>query len=161
MTPSMPTICLLLLSSGGRIRSSLQEDREHRLGRQEHHHPEARKPKVDNGKLTAVIDVSSDVDQQPNSAGEYTGAYLTKPGMPSGWAICGAFRTDAWTTEFSQANLFQLDGKDGTRWGYIKMKAYSSYTKCCSLLGNNVYISVSTAIVWFPSLGPESVCPSI
>jgi hypothetical protein len=89
------------------------------------------------------------VDQLADIAGEYTGASLTKPGMPPGFTLCGAFRTEAWTSEFSSASLFQLNGKDGKRWGYVQMYADSTYTEYSVLLGH-VWQVVFTDSVWFP-----------
>ena len=91
MSPSISTACLLLLLlllcpplvSCGRSPPSLQGARKDRIGREEHPHPghTVRKPKVDPGELTSVLDVSDDVDQEPDIAGLYTGASLNKPGM--------------------------------------------------------------------------------
>ena len=122
----MPAACLLLLLcpssvSCGRSSSSLQGDRGFRLDEENNPPPRytARKPKADPGKLTSVIDVSDDLDQQPDSEGEYTGASLTKPGMPPDFIICSAFMTEAWTTTFRSADLFAIQGKNGKPWGNI------------------------------------------
>jgi hypothetical protein len=131
--------------------SSLQEAKKNRLDREEHPHPghTVRKPKVDPGELTPVLDVSDDMDQEPDIAGEYTGASLNKPAMPPDFTLCGAFRTEAWTTEFSSAYLFQLNGKDGMRWGYVRMFAASTHTEYSVSLGH-VWQVVFTESVLFP-----------
>ena len=95
-----------------------------------------------------MLDVSDDVDQLADTAGEYTGATLTKPGMPPDFTICGAYRTEAWTAGFSSANQFQLNGEDGQQWGYVSISALSTYTEYQVSLGH-VWLSVTTASVWF------------
>ena len=154
---SVQASCLLLLIpflpvSCGRSPSSFQREREIRMGREEHHplgYIIARKPKADDGKQLAVIDVSDDVDQEPDSSGEYTGASLTRPGMPSDFTICGAFRTEAWTTEEHGTILFQLNGKDGTIWGFVLINAESTYTEYTVTFGN-ISLLARTSTVWFP-----------
>ena len=106
MLPSITTACLLLLLycfpvSCSRSPSSLQGDRERRLAREEHRGQTVRKSKAEASRQSTVIDVSDDVDHKPDSAGEYTGASLTKPGMPADFTLCGAFRAEAWTTKFN------------------------------------------------------------
>ena len=138
MSPSIPPACLLLLLclplvSCGRSLSSLQGERGYRQGREQHTHPglSVRKPKENSGKLISVLDVSDDVDQLADTAGEYTGASLAKPGMPPDFTICGAFRTEAWTTGSSAADLFQLNGKDGQQWGYVQYVVFAHLMLCC------------------------------
>ena len=100
------------------------------MAREQHPHPAitVRKPKENSGKLTSVLDVSDDVDQLADTDGEFTGATLAKPGMPQDFTICGAFRTEAWTTAFSGTRLFQLTGKNGKMWGYLGIFAAYTYT---------------------------------
>ena len=136
MTSSLPSACLLLLLchplvSCGRSPFSLQGDRENRLGRELHPHPglTVRKPKENSAKPTSVLDVSDDTDRLADTEGEYTGASLTKSGMPPDFTICGAFRTQAWTGGFTSAVLFQLNSGDGQKWGEVNMDALSTYTE--------------------------------
>ena len=101
------------------------------------------------GEDATVLDVSADVDQEADALGEYTGASLTKPGMPRDFTICGAFRTEAWTTAFSGTRLFQLIGKDGKMWGYLGIFAAYTYTEYSGPLGRAT-LRVTTEKVWFP-----------
>ena len=163
MTPSITSACLLLLLclplvSCGRIPSSLQGDRG---DREQHPHPglTVRKPKENSRKLTSVLDVSDDVDHEPDTEGEYTGVSLTKPGMSTDFTICGALRTEAWTGLETGAELFQLNGEDGQQWGYVSVYAASTYTEYEVSLGH-VWLSVTTASIWFP-LTWTRVCVSL
>ena len=49
----------------------------------------------------------------------------------------------------SYAHLFQLNGEDGHRWGYVEFYAGSIDTEYNVKLGN-VWLSVTTASIWFP-----------
>ena len=158
MSLSTSSACLLLLLcpplvSCGSLPSYLQEAREHRLGQT------ARKPKVDPGKVTLVLDVSDDVDHLPDATGEYTGAWLTKPGMPPDFTLCGAYLPRAWITSFTAADLFQLTCRDGKVWGQLHMYAAKTYTDYQLTLGD-VWFSVKTPTVWFP-LSWTRVCLSL
>ena len=166
MSPLSSSACLLLmlchpLVSCGKIPSFLSRDREFRLGREDHPHPgqTVRRPRIDPGKLTSVLDVSDDVDQIADTEGEYTGASLTKPGMPPDFTLCGAFRTEAWITAFSSAYLFTLYGKDSTQWGNVNMGVAFTYTQYQVYLGH-VYTGVTTTSLWFP-LTWTRVCVSL
>ena len=125
MIPVMWTVCLVLLLppppvSCGSHPSQGRADRRHGL---RHHtyplpHTTERKPKQDAGKLITVIDVSDDVDFEP----EYTYASLTKPDMPEDFTICGAFRLKAWTIKFLSAYLYQMN-YNGSLWSYVELKS--------------------------------------
>ena len=173
-TPSQMAAFLLLLLShplvecarSPRDPSSLhkQEDSEdwQQKIREDHRHPGhlARRGRAwDGGEGAAVLDVSADVDQEPDARGEYTGASLTKPGMAPDFTICGAFRTQAWTTAFSGTRLFQLIGNDGKMWGYLGIFAAYTYTEYSGPLGR-VTLRVTTEKVWFP-LTWTHVCVSM
>ena len=114
---------------------------------------------MDPGELTSVLDVSDDVDQEPDMDGEYTGASLTKTGMPPDFTLCGAFRTEAWTTVFSGAGLFHSNGKDGKKWGYLQLYAGSTFTQYEVTLGH-VWLTVLVDSVLFP-LTWTRVCLSL
>ena len=136
----------------------------------------ARKPRIDNGKLTTVLDVSEDIDQEPDPEGQYCGSTLTigeyfqwynappNPNKPNNFTICGAYRIKAWTTDFTGAYLFYLEDDDhpsgpGQPWGYVKMVPHDTYTEYAGFI-NLVYFSVTTAKVWFP-LTWTRVCVSL
>ena len=105
---------------------------------------------MDEGRLIKVIDVSDDDDQEPDGVGEYTGASLTKPGMPADFTVCGAFRTEAWTTPFQSALLFQLNKQDGIKWGYISMIALETETVYDIGFGNMKKHELKTGKLYFP-----------
>ena len=75
-----------------------------------------------------VLDFSADNDHEPDSNEEYTGATLKAGFLPESFTICSAIMSDAWTTDFSGARMFQLLDDDGDRWGMIKLYAASGYT---------------------------------
>ena len=163
----MATACLLLLlcpPPGWCSRSppSLQGGRDYRLAREGLPRPghTPRQPRLEAGQLTAVIDVAEDVDQSPDSAGDYTHASLTKPGMPADFTLCGAFRTEAWTQGLTSALLFSINGEDGRLWGYVWMGASSSYTTYFVAPANDVRLLVKKDRAWFP-LTWTLVCMSL
>ena len=177
MSPSLMAAFLLLLlyeplvecARSPRDPASLhkQEDSEdwQQKIREDHRHPGhvARRgrawPGWDGGEDATVLDVSADVDQVADALGEYTGASLTKAGMPRDFTICGAFRTEAWTTAFSGTRLFQLIGRDGKMWGYLGIFAAYTYTEYSGPLGRT-NLRVTTEKVWFP-LTWTHVCVSM
>ena len=166
MSLFVPTLWLLFFLSSlpvacGRSPSSLQGDKDHRLGREDHPHPghTVRRPKVEEGGLKAVIDVSDDNDNKPDSAGEYTGASLTKPGMPADFTICGAFKTEAWTTDTTAAYLFRLNGRDGQLWGYVYLTAAITKPEYVVKLGE-LFVHLAGDSLWFP-LTWTRVCVSL
>ena len=68
-------------------------------------------------EMLRVFDFSADVDQEPDSNGEYTSATLEAGPLPESFTICSAVMTDAWTTEFSATDMFVLLDNDGDQWG--------------------------------------------
>ena len=111
------------------------------------------------GELKAVIDVSDDNDDQPDSGGEYTCASITKPAMPADFTICGAFKTDAWTTEVTAAYLFRLNGKDGQLWGYVYLAAAITKPEYVVMLGE-LFVHLAGDRLWFPQTWTR-VCVSL
>ena len=107
---------------------------------------------MDEGKLIKVIDVSDDDDQEPDTEGEYTGASLTKPGMPADFTVCGAFRTEVWTTIFQSTVFFQWNREDGEMWGRIILVAVETGagTVYDIYFGNLTRSDVKTEKVYFP-----------
>jgi hypothetical protein len=104
-------------------------------------------------KTINVLDFSLDTDHMPDSGGEYTHASLLrdpKGDLPPAFTICSAFMVKAWTTEFSSAYLFQLNGADGSRWGYVQLWAASSFTKFDIELGGERITATDTAPMMFP-----------
>ena len=98
-----------------------------------------------------VIDFSEDVDNLPDSEGEYTHATLLRDpnnSFPSSFTICASFMVKAWTTEFASAYMFQLNDKDGDRWGYVNMLT-CTYVEYEVYLGN-VYFIATTDGPLFP-----------
>ena len=93
-----------------------------------------------------MIIFSDDVDQAPDSSGEYTGASLTKPDMPKDFTICAAYMVEAWTTAFASAVLFQLNDRGGDQWAYVMMYAARYYTEF------NVYIGRVTVEAYIDRL---------
>ena len=80
-------------------------------------------------EMLKVLDFSEDVDQKPDSNGEYTSATLEAGPLPESFTICSAFMTEAWTTDFSEAVLFTLLDNNGITWVNINLYATSSSTK--------------------------------
>ena len=119
-----------------------------------------RTPRGDEGELTKVIDVSADDDQEPDSEGEYTGASLTKPGMPPDLTVCAAFRTEVWTTVFQSTLLFQWKGEDGKKWGYITLFAWETGTFYDIVFGNVIRYYVKGEKVYFPFVW-ACICASL
>ena len=72
-------------------------------------------------KSLKVLDFSADNDHKPDSNGEYTSATLDAGALPESFTICSAIMVDAWTTEFTAADMFQLLDVYGDRWGYIEL----------------------------------------
>ena len=106
-----------------------------------------------------MITFSDDSDGLPDSAGEYTGASLTKPDMPKDFTICAAYMVEAWTTDWSAASLFQLNARNGYRWAAVSMFAASTYTQFSVYLGR-VTVVASSDHVLFP-LTWTRVCVSL
>ena len=73
-----------------------------------------------------VLDFSADNDQEPDSNGEFTSASLDAGTLPESFTVCSAIMVDAWTTEFSAADMFALLGVRGYRYGKISLYAASS-----------------------------------
>ena len=64
-----------------------------------------------------VLDFSADNDQKPDSNGEFTGATLNAGFLPESFTICTAIMVQAWTTDFSSADMFTMLDDDGYAWG--------------------------------------------
>ena len=109
-----------------------------------------RLPRADDGAKHSVIDFSDDIDDEPDSNGEFTMASLTKPDMPRDFTICSAFMVEAWTTDFSAARVFQLrDNLDVERWAWVYLYAAETYTELTVELGK-VYFLNTIDRVLFP-----------
>ena len=80
-------------------------------------------------KILKVLDFSADNDQEPDSNGEYTSATLEAGPLPESFTICSALMVEAWTTDYSSADMFRLLDNDGDRWGNINLFAAYSYTE--------------------------------
>ena len=100
-------------------------------------------------KMMKVLDFSADSDHEADITGDYTSATLEAGPLPESFTICSAFMVEAWTTEFSAADMFTLLDNDGYRWGYINLFAGSSYTEYEVWLGP-VDIINQTETVFFP-----------
>ena len=98
-----------------------------------------------------VLDFSADNNGEPDSNGEYTSATLDAGPLPQSFTICSAIMVDAWTTEFSSADMFILLDVDGDMWGNVHILAGPSYTPnhYNSLLGP-VKIIETIGTVFFP-----------
>ena len=101
------------------------------------------------GNLSKVLDFSADNDHEPDSNGEYTSATLDAGFLPESWTICSAIMVDAWTTEFTSADMFQLLDDDGDKWGYIDLFAPTSYTEYEVKVGP-VHFNKQIESVFFP-----------
>ena len=82
-----------------------------------------------------VLDFSADNDQKPDSNAEFTSATLNvyqpvqNTGfLPESFTICTAIMVQAWTTDFSSADMFTILN-DGYAWGAIQMYAAKSFTE--------------------------------
>ena len=100
-------------------------------------------------KMLKVLDFSADNNHEPDSNGEYTRATLEAGPLPESFTICSAFMVEAWTTEFSCADIFTLLDNDGNRWGSITLYAAASYTEYLVSLGPVHFIN-QTVTVFFP-----------
>ena len=100
-------------------------------------------------KMLKVLDFSADSDHEPDSNGEYTRATLEAGPLPESFTVCSAFMLEAWTTDFSAADMFLLLGNDRYTWGRIVLFAASSYTEYYVLLGP-VYFTKQTPAMFFP-----------
>ena len=100
-------------------------------------------------EMLKVLDFSEDVDHEPDSNGEYTSATLEAGPLPESFTICSAFMVEAWTTEFTSANMFTLLDHFGYPWGSINLFAASSFTEYEVWLGP-VSFSKQTGTVFYP-----------
>ena len=107
----------------------------------------------------SIFDFSDDIDNEPDSRGEYTMASLSKPDMPRDFTICTAFKVEAWTTDFTAARLFQLTDDGGDRWAFVSLYAADTYTEFTVKLGG-VFFLATTDRVLFP-LTWTHVCLSL
>ena len=96
-----------------------------------------------------VLDFSADGDQQPDSSGEYTGATLEAGPLPESFTICSAFMVEAWTTEFSLADMFQMLNDDGYMWIKIDFYADKRFTEYEVSVGR-VSRTIQTEDLFFP-----------
>ena len=101
--------------------------------------PPLRLPKADDGAKYSLINFSHDIDNKPDSHGDFTMASLTKTEMPRDFTVCFAFIVEAWTTEFSSADLFQLMDDNSTQWGFFSLFASETYTEFEVGLGKCVF----------------------
>ena len=85
--------------------------------------------------LLKVLDFTADNDKERDSNGEYTGATLKAGFLPESFTICSAIMVDAWTTDFSGADMSRLLDDDGDTWGIIQLYAASSFTEYIVSLG--------------------------
>ena len=63
--------------------------------------------------MLKVLDFSADNDHEPDSTGDYTSATLEAGPLPESFTICSALVVEAWTTEFTTADMFTLLDNDG------------------------------------------------
>ena len=96
-----------------------------------------------------VLDFSADIDQLPDSNGEYTGATLEAGPLPESFTICSALMVEAWTTAFSSATMWMLPGNDGNVWGWFTPHAAASNTEYVVRLGPLSFIK-AIETVFFP-----------
>ena len=92
----------------------------------------------------------------------YTGASLDLPCMPIDFTLCTSYMVEAWTTDFTYADLVQLQYFDGYfyfTWALVRMSASSSDTTFQVKLGK-VNFKRSTGKVLFP-LTWTHVCLSL
>ena len=111
--------------------------------------------------LMKVLDFSADNDHEPDSNGEYTRATLEAGPLPESFTICSALMVEAWTTEFTTTELFELLDNDGNRWGRIELNSASSYTEYVHRVWPVFFCRtqwVPTYILFFPC--PPSPSPS-
>ena len=94
-------------------------------------------------KYTAkVLDFSADIDQEPDSNGEFTSAILDAGPLPDSFTICLAFQVDAWTTVFASARMFEILPRrvnsilESSAWASIQIytgPGFTEYAAWCSL----------------------------
>ena len=128
--------------------------------RKPHNTKTMRLSKADEGPKHSVIDLSDDINNEPDSSGEFTMASLSKPDMPRDFTVCSAFMVKAWTTDFSAADLFQLNDVDGDYWASVQLFAAETYTELTVQLGEVYFLAtIALSVSCSPSPGPVCVCP--
>ena len=69
--------------------------------------------------------------------------------LPESFTICTAIMVEAWTTEFTAADLFQLLNNDGYRWIFSNFWADLSYTEYDVFVGQARHLN-QTEDLFFP-----------
>ena len=110
-------------------------------------------------EMLRIFDFSEDVDHEPDVNGEYTSATLEAVPLPESFTICSAVMVEAWTTVFSEADMFTLLSNDGDEWGYTNIYAGNLFTEYYVQLGP-VFFTKQTETVFFP-LQWSRVCLSL
>ena len=100
-------------------------------------------------QLSKVLDFADDNDGKADKDGEFSSASLTGINLPESFAICTAFMVEAWTTDFSGADLFLILNSDGDVWGDIHLITSSSQTLYSVTLGSVSFLVKETS-VFFP-----------
>ena len=104
--------------------------------------------KADDGAKHSIIDLSDDINNEPDSRGEFTMTSLSKPDMPRDFTICTAFMVKAWTTDFTAADLFELRADDGHFWASIYLYASGTFTEFNVLLGKVYFITTINSLLF-------------
>ena len=99
--------------------------------------------------MMKVLDFSVDYDHEPDSNGEFTSATLDAGALPELFTICSAIMVEAWTTEYTAAEMFILLDPSGDKWGYTNLFAANSYTHYEVSLGPLFFFNTTEA-VFFP-----------
>ena len=69
--------------------------------------------------------------------------------LPESFTICTSIMVEAWTTEFTAADLFQLLNNDGYRWIFSNFWADLSYTEYDVFVGQARHLN-QTEDLFFP-----------
>ena len=92
--------------------------------------------------MLKILDFSLDVDRAADGNGSYTHASLEKEQLPPSFTICSAFMVEAWTTDFSAAEMFALKTREGVTWAYVHLYCAADYTEYKVDLGSIKMTSV-------------------
>ena len=110
-----------------------------------------RTAKYEDIEQVRILDFSEDSDHQPDAEGEYTHATLLrdpKDSFPSSYTICTSFMVKAWTTEFTAANIFYLNDKDGDGWGTVSVYPADTFTEYRFWFGNVDILTTSDKLLY-------------
>ena len=100
-------------------------------------------------------------DMDFGQKGNWSGATLEKADLPPSFTICAAYSAEAWTTEFTQAHVWELMDDNGLFWGYMSLYISNDATSYEVWLGESYpYILAEKTTILFP-LQWTRICVSL